>query len=307
MESPSNQTNRTVLILWAVLCAVLLVALYRHVWPAFWYRWANEAAYSHCPLVPLAVAGLIWFHRRELAVLTPSPSARGLWLLGAGLVVCFLGYVTGARFIVGLSFPVVLMGLVATGLGSAYLRVLGFSLALFLFAIPFPRHILGMVAMPMQVISTILTVAATRLFGIPVLREGVNVALPSFQFVVAEACSGMNSLVALFLAGGVVAELMRLATWQKLVIYALTPVIVIAANVIRLLSVVVVGELVGPELALGQFVHGGSDVVVYLAAFALVWGLGNALQSWKPAGPGAVRDGSESLPEAHSGTGLEPP
>lgn len=297
MESASKQTNRIVLLLWGAVCAVLLIALYRHVWPAFWYRWANEAAYSHCPLVPLAVAGLVWFHRRELATLTPTPSARGLWLLGAGLLICFLGYVTGARFIVGLSFPVVLMGLVGAGLGLPYLRVLGFSLALFLFAIPFPRHILGMIAMPMQVISTILTVAATRLFGIPVVREGVNVALPSFQFVVAEACSGMNSLVALFLAGGVVAELMRLAPWQKLVIYALTPLIVIAANVIRLLSVVVVGELVGPELALGQFVHGGSDVVVYLAAFALVWGLGNVLQSWQARAPGGPETGSESLLE----------
>jgi exosortase len=163
-----------------------------------------------------------------------------------------------------------------------------------------------MVAMPMQIVSTTLTVAGTRLFGIPVIQEGVNVALPSFQFVVAEACSGMNSLVALFLAGGVVAELMRLVTWQKLVIYALTPLIVIAANVIRLLSVVLVGELVGPELALSQFVHGGSDVVVYLAAFLLVWGLGNALQSWTLVGLSAATNGTRSLPSPAAQTGLEP-
>jgi exosortase len=301
VESQSARPNLVALALWSALSLALLYALYQRVFVAFWPRWTTEAAYDHCPLVPIVVVGLIWFHRRQLAALRPTPSATGLWILAPGLLVCYLGYLTGARFVVGLSFPLVLMGLVASGLGLPYLRVTGFSLALFLFAIPFPRHILGMTAMPMQLISTTLTVACTRLVGIPVLQDGVNVALPSFQFVVAEACSGMNSLVALFLAGGVIAELMGLIAWQKLVIYALTPLIVISANVIRLLSVVLVGELVGPDFALSHFVHGGSDVVIYLAAFAIVWGVGSALQG-RFSGP---RETSEQAVAPDTGQPVE--
>lgn len=257
---------------WAVLAAALLAALYYRAAIAFWPRWANEEAYQHCMLVPPIVAGLVWYHRAQLASLKPRPTAVGLLLLGLGLAVCYLGYLTGARFVVGLSFPLVLLGLIASVLGPDYLRVLVFPVLLFVFAVPFPRHIMGLLSMPMQLVSSALTAACTRLLGIPIQHEGVNIALPSFRFTVAEECSGMNSLLALFLACGVIAEVASLSVWQKLVTYVLVPVVVLTANVIRLMSVVLLGEFVGSQFALNHFVHGGSDVVVYLAAFALMWG-----------------------------------
>ncbi len=274
--------SRSALWAWAATSAALVALLYYRVGVAFWPRWASEEAYQHCILVPLIVGGLIWFRRGRLRELRPAPSYLGLGLLAAGLLLAYLGYLTGARFLVGLSFPVVLLGLVAAALGPAYLPSVGFPLALFIFAVPFPKHVLGMISMPMQLISSHLTASCTRLMGIPVLHEGVNIALPSFQFRVAEECSGMNSLLALILAGAVIVELMGLRLWQKLIVYVLIPLVVLVANVIRLMSVVLLGEMIGPEFALNHMVHGGSDVVVYAAAFALIWGLSSWLKRFSP-------------------------
>jgi len=82
----------------------------------------------------------------------------------------------------------------------------------------------------------------------------------------------MNSLLAMFLVGGVIVELVGLVPWQKLLTYALIPVVVITANVIRLMSVVLFGEFIGSKFALDHAVHGSSDAIVYLAALALIWG-----------------------------------
>lgn len=276
---------KAVTVAWAVLSAALLAALYYRAAVAFWPRWATEGPYQHCVLVPFIVAGLVWFHRSRLAGSPLRPTRLGLLMLGLGLGICYIGYLTGARFLVGLSFPVVLLGLIASALGPNYLRVLVFPVLLFIFAVPFPRHIMGLVSMPMQLVSSSLTAGCTHLLGIPIQHEGVNIALPSFHFTVAEECSGMNSLLALFLACGVIAEVAALSTWQKLVTYLLVPVVVLTANVIRLMSVVLLGEFVGSQLALNHFVHGGSDVVVYLAAFALMWGWVNFFKSMERRQP----------------------
>jgi exosortase len=279
VHAEPERPNTTLLAAWGVLSLAALTVLYYRTFVALWPRWTHEAAYQHCALVPFIVIGLVWLHRGRLAALRPTASPGALAVLIPGLALCYLGYLTGARFLVGLSFPIVLMGLLALGLGWEYLRVLGFPLALFLFAVPFPRHILGMVAMPMQLVSSTLTAACTRVFGIPVYQEGVNIVLPSFQFVVAEECSGLNSLLALFLTCGVITELRGHQVWQKLAVYALTPLIVIVANVIRLMSVVLLGEIIGEKFALNHLIHGGSDVLVYLSAFLLVWGLCDMLRA----------------------------
>ena len=271
------------LLVWVAACAALLALLYRDVAVAFWPRWLTEAPYRHCVLVPFIVGALIWYQQRRLAQRQLVPSAWGLVLLAIGLSACWLGYATGARVLVGLSFPVVLLGLVTAACGKSYLKAWGFPLALFIFAVPIPRHIIGLVAMPMQLISSALTAACTHVLGIPVQHEGVNIAIPGFRFTVAEECSGMNSLLALFLAGGAILEITGLVTWQKLVVYALVPVVVIVANVARLMSVVVLGELAGGDFALNSLTHGTSDIVVYLAAFLLIWLLTNFLRGLTPA------------------------
>ena len=145
------------------------------------------------------------------------------------------------------------------------------------FLIPIPEHILGLIAMPMQMFSTKVTGIVTQALGFQLAYGGVTLDLHGFRFIVAQECSGLNSLMALLLVGAVLTELSALPTLRKLLVLALIFPIVITANIIRLVTVIWMAEFVGAKFALGQLVHGGSDVIVYLCAFMFVWLLISAL------------------------------
>lgn len=266
-------TTRTRQILPAIglaLIAALLVLLYRDVFAYFIPRWFQEAPYRHCPLVPLIVVWLIWRKRKELAGIPPAPSIAGLLLLALGLLVYIAGGRTGVRLIMGASLPLVLLGLAAALMGGPRLRLLTIPLLLTFFLIPAPRHVLGHVAFPMQIVSARASAALGRITGLSVTSQGVLLDLDNFKFEVAQECSGLNSLLALLLASGVLVEIMELPLGRKLLVMAVAPIIVLAANIVRLLSVLWISKFVGPKFALDSLIHGTSDIIVYSMAVVFV-------------------------------------
>ena len=265
-----------ILYVWIALAIGALVGMYWEVGGYFAERWLARSGYYHCLAVPFIVGWLVWRHvsdeRREIA-----PTYRWLPLLCFGVIVYLLGMRTGARFITGFSIPIVIVGIAGSLLGSAYLRVLWLPLALSAFMVPIPEHILGLIAMPMQMFSTAATGIITHLMGFALAWEGVTLNLHGMRFIVAQECSGLNSLMALFLVGAVLAEISALSTGRKLAVLVLIFPIVVVANIIRLVTVIWMAEFVGAQFALGTLVHGGSDVIVYLCAFMFVWLLISAL------------------------------
>jgi exosortase/archaeosortase family protein len=87
----------------------------------------------------------------------------------------------------------------------------------------------------------------------------------------------MNSLLALSLISIIVIHLMSAPLWRKLVLLAAVPPIVLVANSIRIASVLLVAQFLSPKIALDMFVHGFSDVIVYLAALMILVLLAGAL------------------------------
>ena len=168
--------------------------------------------------------------------------------------------------VAGVAFPVIVTGIVGAVYGSRPLKIAAVPIALLIFAVPFPEHAIGMVAMPMQKISAIITGKVAPLLGLQVVQQGINLNLHGFNFVVAEECSGMHSLVALLLTGVVLVELSQLHKYRKALSIAIIPPIVLLANVVRLTVVLLIAEYFGPGLALGSVTHGFSDIIVYLAA-----------------------------------------
>ncbi len=250
--------------------AVLLALMYWRLFAYYAQRWLGEDAYRHCPLAIAIVAWLIWRQRARLAKARIEPSYSGLFLLAAGLGLYIVGARIGARVVMGSSLPIVLLGLTGAMWGSSVLRLTAFPLLLSFFMIPIPRHALGLVAFPMQVISAKATGILARLSGLPVIVQGVNMQMSGFTFQVAQECSGLNSLMALILATGVIVELMNLTTRQKIAVFAVVPGIVLVSNIVRLLSVLWLARFLSPDLALASLVHGTSDIVVYSMAVIFV-------------------------------------
>lgn len=251
---------------WVGLAAAMLAAMYWDVGRVFVGRWFEDAAYYHCVAVPAIVGWFLWRRWERLTSEEANPSAQGLVLLGLGLLLYWASARTGVRMIAGVALPVILAGIVGTVYGSRTLRIAAVPIGLLVFAVPFPEHAVGMVAMPMQQISAVITGKVAPVIGLQVVQQGINLDLHGFNFVVAEECSGMHSLVALLLTGFVLVELSDLERYRKLAAIIVIPPLVLFANVIRLTVVLLLGEYLGPDLALGAMVHGFSDIIVYFAA-----------------------------------------
>jgi len=266
MKIPDYIKQNRLAIAWAGAVAVVLVGMYWEAGSVFVRRWLGESSYYHCMAVPALAAWLLWRRWEGLRGEDTKPWLPGFALLAFGLLM-YLAYArTGVRMAAGVAFPVILAGIVGAVYGRRLLKVAAVPIGLLIFAVPFPEHVIGMVAMPMQKISAVLTGKVAPLLGLQVVQQGINLDLHGFSFVVAQECSGMHSLVALLLTGVMLVELSQLHKYRKLLSIAIIPPIVLLANVVRLTVVLLLAEYFGPELALGVMVHGFSDIIVYLAA-----------------------------------------
>jgi len=266
MKIPDYIKQNRLAIAWAGAVAVLLVGMYWEAGSVFVSRWLGESAYYHCMAVPAIAGWLLWRRWEGLRGEETKPWLPGFAVLAFGLLM-YLGYArTGVRMAAGVAFPVILAGIVGAVYGRRLLKIAAVPIALLIFAVPFPEHAIGMVAMPMQKISAVITGKVAPVLGLQVVQQGINLDLHGFSFVVAEECSGMYSLVALLLTGVVLVELSQLHKYRKVISIAVIAPIVLLANVVRLTVVLLLAEYFGPELALGAMVHGFSDIIVYLAA-----------------------------------------
>jgi len=266
MKIPDYIKQNRLAIAWAGAVAVLLVGMYWEAGSVFVKRWLNESAYYHCMAVPAIAGWFLWRRWEGLRGHQTKPWLPGFALLAFGLLM-YLAYArTGVRMAAGVAFPVILAGIVGAVYGSRLLKIAAVPIGLLIFAVPFPEHVIGMVAMPMQKISAVITGKVAPVLGLQVVQQGINLDLHGFTFVVAEECSGMHSLVALLLTGVVLVELSQLHKYRKVISIVIIPPIVLLANVVRLTVVLLLGEYLGPELALGAMVHGFSDIIVYFAA-----------------------------------------
>jgi exosortase len=283
--------------------AGLTALLYGPVFAGLAPRWFKEEAYYHCPFVVAIVAWLVWRRRAALREVEARPGGWGLVILAAGLLVYAAGARTGVHMLSGSSLPMVLMGLAWTLWGRRVFGLVAIPLALSFFLVPVPRHVLGHVAFPMQIASAQAAAVLGKVTGLDVVAHGVNMDSGGFRFVVAQECSGLNSLMALLLASGVLAELMVPSLIGRLVILAAAPFIVLCSNVLRLLTVLWVSQFLGAQTALDSLVHGTSDVIVYSFSVLLAVLLAGYLARLPAGGPGPAGSACGASP---GGAGSRP-
>ncbi|MBP8951422.1 MAG: exosortase/archaeosortase family protein [Armatimonadetes bacterium] len=258
-------------IAWAAAIALLMLLVYWEVGVLFVSRWFSSETYYHCIAVPPLLGWLVYQRRAQLSAIPSTPSYAGIALLGFGLLLVIAGARIGFNLLTGVSFPFVVGGLILLLWGPAALRVLAMPVLVAFFLIAPPMHALALITMPMQKASAWLAaVGANLVLGLPVEREGINLFLDGHKFVVAEQCSGMSSFLALSLTVIFLIEISGLNAGRKLLAMVSLPPIVISANVVRLSLVLLTAQYFGPQVAMGDLVHGGTDALVYLSALVLV-------------------------------------
>jgi exosortase B len=264
---------------WLAL-AIGLAALYVPTYVSLAKGAWRDDAYAHGPIILAVFAYLAW---RERAVLLeparPAPVAGAL-LLGAGLLLYVFGRALAlAPFEVASHLPV-FAGIALLIGGTRALRRLGFAILFLFFLVPLPGFLLDAATTPLKNVVSAAVTALLNLFGYPVERSGVVLELGGHQMLVADACSGLNSISSLFALALIYGWLTppRRALRLALLVASVVP-IAIAANVVRVAALVLVTHHAGVEAAQG-FLHGFAGLLVFLVATALLVGF-DSLVRWK--------------------------
>jgi len=253
----------------ALIC-LLVAAVYYQVLVKLVIDWWQIPDFSHGFLVPPFAAYLIWEKRKTLLATKVAPSWSGIAVMALGLVVLLLGVYGSELFLSRFSLIILLAGLVLCFGGRQFLKELRFALLVLLLAIPIPAILFSQITFPLQILASKLASGLLPLFGVPVLREGNVIDLPLMKLEVAEACSGIRSLMSLFTLAVFYGYFMEKSTWRRVALVLASIPIAIAANAVRILGTGLCVQFWDPDKALGFF-HEFSGWVIFLVSLVCLY------------------------------------
>ncbi len=265
----------------ALLAALAFVALFFDVGRGLVSDWATDDNYSHGFLVIPVALFLAWERRDALAAAPSRPSPLGLLVILGSLLLLGAGTLGAEMFLTRVAIVGVLVGAVLFVLGWTHLRLLAFPLAFLLLMIPLPALLFNQVALPLQLLASKVGEAGLETFGVPVLREGNVMILANTTLEVAEACSGIRSLVSLLTLGVVYAYFMDSRPWVRWLLTLATIPIAVLTNGLRVAGTGLAAHRYGPEAAQG-FLHGFSGWLVFVVALALLFALREVINRITP-------------------------
>ncbi len=236
LQQPKGRVVPGPLTWWAVLMAATLAAIYAPVVRELWHDWWTDDNYSHGVLVPAITAFLLWNRREEFRARPLRLDARGLLLVAPSLGLLLLGTAGAEYFLQRVSLVGLLGGLVWFGCGAAWARLALLPVAFLFFAIPVPYVVYYSMSFPLQQLAARVATFALDFIGVPATRVGNTIELPGHTLEVAEACSGLRSLVSLLALGALFARFSQDKAWKRWFLFACTVPVAIAGNALRVFA-----------------------------------------------------------------------
>ena len=274
IESPhAAPTPRRTHAAWWMGAAILalLAALYLPILDRLVRQWWTDSNWSHGFIVPLFAAFLLWRRKNELAAIPIRPSWAGLGVVCAGLAILVVGVMGAELFLSRSSLIVILGGLVILFLGWDYFRAVLFPWLFLFLMIPIPAIVFNQITFPLQLLVSQLASWILEAIGIPVLREGNVIQLAAMSLEVAEACSGIRSLLSLFTLALIYGYFMESEIWKRALLAFISLPIAVAANGARIVGTGLMVQYWDPDKALGFF-HEFSGWVIFLVSVGLLCG-----------------------------------
>lgn len=265
-----------------VLGALLIV--YWPVIAGLVEAWSTDDNYSHgFFIVPLALY-FAWERRRAIAAAPVRPSMLGAIVVAGSLFLLVAGLLGAELFLSRVSIIGAIAGAVLFLFGWPMLRILFFPLAFMLLMVPLPAIIFNKIAFPLQLLASHVGEYTISSLDIPILREGNVLILANATLEVAEACSGIRSLVSLFTLGIVFGYFVDRRVWVRAIIALSAIPVAILANGLRVASAGVAAHNFGAAGVEGLF-HEFSGWVVFVIAFLMMFALQRLLQRFLPPRP----------------------
>lgn len=251
----------------------LLALLYFRTFAWLVNAWLSDPYYTHGFLVPIISGFIAWRTIRKLREGREGelePFKPGIYIFAFGLLLHAIGLIKLFPFLAALSFLFTLSGLILYFYGKTLMRSLLFPISFLIFAIPVPLLILEHVAFVLQSFSVRSSASLTGLLGIPVERMGSEIHLQTAAFSVGLPCSGMNTLISLLTLAAILIYLLRCPGYKKAVLFCAAIPIAIGANILRIVSILLVGHAYGAEVAM-KFFHYFSSILLFLLALVCLF------------------------------------
>src|ERR1700678_2885994 len=194
---------------------VLLIAAYYPILKHLVWQWSNDEDVGHGFFVPVVAGYIVWQRREQLMALAWKPAWWGVALLVWGALQAYIGTLGAELFLQRSAFLISLVGLFLVLGGTALIRELAFPLLLLPFMIPIPTVIYNQITFPLQLFASRVAENLLGLINIPVVREGNVLELASQKLSVAEACSGIRSLLSLSFLALVSAYFFDSKVWMR--------------------------------------------------------------------------------------------
>lgn len=230
--------------------------------------WWHDDNYSHgFFIIPVSV--YLFYKRRDELVFPTKRWTAGLLAMIAGCLGLILGVAASEFFTTRFSLVLITTGFGMYYLGSANFRKVWFPFFFLIFMIPIPAVIYYSATLPMQLFASKVTVTLLKFIGVPAVRAGNIINLPDYSLEVAEACSGLRSLVTLLALGALYGYTRLPGKVLPVLLFIATVPIAIATNVFRIFVTAIGAYAVSRELA-EDFLHEISGLMVFMTALILM-------------------------------------
>ena len=257
----------TLLILGLWLYGPVLIRLIR--------QWGADPNFSHGFFVPFFSAFVVWQNRARLWAIQPKPSIWGLLVIVIALAMLLIGTFGAELFLSRLSFILLIGGTVVFFVGWAMLRAVLFPLCFLVLMIPIPAIVFSQITLPLQILASKLAAGTLPICGVPVLREGNIINLPAMPLEVAQACSGIRSLMSLTTLAIIYGYVVERRVWVRVALALASIPIAVAANGLRIVGTGLIVQYWDPERAEGFF-HLFSGWLVFVFSLLMLFALHRA-------------------------------
>lgn len=255
---------------WFLVLAVALVSL-PTLYAMATESWTREEG-VHGPLVLATAIWLVW--RRWDEIIAEARPGK-LWvalpflLLGAAIYSFSRAYNFLMTEVAGLLLA--LLAIAYLFVGHRVLMRMWFPILYLVFLIPLPGWVLDSMTQPLKILVSDVTTSLLAKLGYPISQVGVTLYIAQYQLLVEDACAGLNSIISLTAVGLFYIYLLHNASWRyALLLLAFVIPVAIAANVVRVIALVLITYYFGDEAAQG-YLHDFAGLVTFVSALLFIF------------------------------------
>jgi exosortase B len=233
--------------------------------------WSTDEQ-SHGPMVLGSCIYLFWTLREKLfsEVGRPAPVA-GMFSLLIGLFFYVIGRSQQVIEAEGFSQIPVVLGCLLLLLGWKGVRLAWFPLFFMLFMVPLPGALVSAITLPLKQAVSVVAEQVLFMLDYPIARTGVTLAIGQYQLLVADACSGLNSLFTLEALGLLYMNIMKYQSKTRNIVLAIMIIpISFVSNVTRVITLVLITYYLGDEIGQG-FAHSFAGMLLFTVALVLTY------------------------------------